>query len=53
MFFVIRSANCLWFCMWLNAAVVGVLMHEMPTVKASCQFLVRLMDIFKSFVNKF
>ena len=26
----------------LNAAVIGVLMHEMPTVKASCQFLVGL-----------
>ena len=22
------------------SAIVGVLMHEMPTVKASCQFLV-------------
>lgn len=26
--------------MLLNAAVIGLLMHEMPTVKASCQFLV-------------
>ena len=30
--------------MSLSAAVVGVLMHEMPTVKASCQFLVGLMN---------
>jgi len=27
------------------AAIVGLLMHEMPTVKASCQFLVSLREV--------
>jgi len=36
-------------CVLSDAAVVGVLMQEMPTVKASCQFLVSLLDFTLNF----
>jgi len=31
-------------CVVKYSAIVGILMHEMPTVKASCQFLVSLVN---------